>query len=294
MLSIDLSKIPNVLFLGSGLVLLSGGKNWTDLLSDMNSAKKNDLSHIPFAMRPEVIFDAQIEDAQKEVAKGLKTVEAHDILKRLLSLSFDAMLTTNYTYEIEQVLSEARWTETRRQKSFRPLHGSSHAHLNTSICNLVKMPNGREIPVFHIHGELRRTRSLVLSYYSYAKATAKLNALNTMRGNQYREKQGERLDCWSWLDYFILGEVYAIGYGFDLSEFDVWWAIERKAREKAKHGKLHAFLADKKENRFREQITLLNALDAGAELRVGEYESIYREFLSSISEEVGKTRFISK
>ena len=39
-----------------------------------------------------------------------------------------------------------------------------------------------------------------------------------------------------------MGEVYAVGFGFDPSEFDIWWAIERKAREKANHGLLHAYM----------------------------------------------------
>lgn len=44
-----------------------------------------------------------------------------------------------------------------------------------------------------------------------------------------------------------MGEVYSVGFGFDTSEFDIWWAIERKAREKAAHGLLHAFMIDEKD-----------------------------------------------
>ena len=42
---------------------------------------------------------------------------------------------------------------------------------------------------------------------------------------------GMEMECQGWLDYFLMGDVHAVGFGFDLSEFDIWWAIERKSRE---------------------------------------------------------------
>ena len=45
----------------------------------------------------------------------------------------------------------------------------------------------------------------------------------------------------SWSDWFILGDVYAVGFGYDFSEFDLWWAAERKARENARVGRLIAW-----------------------------------------------------
>ena len=36
--------------------------------------------------------------------------------------------------------------------------------------------------------------------------------------------------------------MFAVGFGFDFSEFDIWWAMERKSREHASHGQLHAYM----------------------------------------------------
>ncbi len=36
------------------------------------------------------------------------------------------------------------------------------------------------------------------------------------------------LPALSWLDYFILGDVYSLGFGFDTSEMDLWWLLCRK------------------------------------------------------------------
>ncbi len=111
---------------------------------------------------------------------------------------------------------------------------------------MVQCKDGRDIPVFHIHGERLRKHSLVLSYYSYANSVSRLIELNKQRGNDYQEKQmaNEEIVAKCWLDYFVMGEVYAIGFGFDPSEFDIWWAIERKAREHADHGPLHALMVE--------------------------------------------------
>ena len=34
----------------------------------------------------------------------------------------------------------------------------------------------------------------------------------------------------SWIDYFLIGNVYIIGFGMDPSEMDIWWLINCKKR----------------------------------------------------------------
>ena len=244
--------IPRVLMLGNGILRLAGGGNWDKLLRDieMPPPKGRDLSKVPYAMQPEVLCGVNVEEVQRRTAQAIKenAEDSNDTLKRILSLPFDAVLTTNYTYEIETILSGKEWTEKERRKSFTALDGNSHVRHNTSVCNMVSCADGRTLPVFHIHGERMRKHSLVLSYYSYANSVSKLINLNKNRGNTYQEKQesGELINVLSWLDYFLMGDVYAVGLGFDPSEFDIWWAVERKAREKAKHGDLYAIMTEEK------------------------------------------------
>ena len=49
----------------------------------------------------------------------------------MLSLPFDAILTTNYTYEIENALTGEEWTERARRKAFAALDGNSRVRHNT-------------------------------------------------------------------------------------------------------------------------------------------------------------------
>ena len=62
-------------------------------------------------------------------------------------------------------------------------------------------------------------------------------------------------------NYFLLGNVWSVGFGLDVSEFDVWWAIERKAREKAVHGKFRAYF-DEEADKDTAGKLLLEAMDA--------------------------------
>ena len=44
----------------------------------------------------------------------------------------------------------------------------------------------------------------------------------------------------SWVDYFLTGEVYSVGFGFDLSEIDLWWLVDCKRRHFS-NARLHIF-----------------------------------------------------
>ena len=239
-------KAPRVLLLGNGILQLAGGGSWGELLSAIGKTPVDPalLKGVPYAMQPECICGVDVEDVQRRTAAAIADNPAHEALRRLLALPWDAVLTTNYTYEIEQVLSNKTWDDSQRRKAFRAPAGHPHLRHTPCICSMVTNTQKRCIPVFHIHGDRLRKHSLVLSYYSYANTVSRLIALNKQRGNIYQEKQeaGEPVQVLSWLDYFLLGEVYAVGFGFDTSEFDLWWAVERKARENASHGTLHAYM----------------------------------------------------
>lgn len=292
-LKLDARSISRVLLLGNGILRLGGGGNWSELLREIEPLphKKRNLTKVPYAMQPEAICGVDVEEVQRKTAKAIKdnTNDPQDILHRMLALPFDAVLTTNYTYEIETILSGGQWSENDRHKAFVALDGNSRVRNNTCVCNLIHCSDGRTIPVFHIHGERMRKHSLVLSYYSYANAVSRLITLNKKRGNEYQEKQeaGENVQVLSWLDYFLLCEVYAVGFGFDPSEFDIWWAVERKAREKAKHGILHAIMTEERIT-DQPQKVLFDAMgvDLRNEIPAGDYSAAYERILDYLSKEV--------
>lgn len=246
-LMLDLVKPPRVLLLGNGLLRLAGGGDWSVLLRQLTDRPEDiNLKDVPYAMQPEALCGTDVEEVQRRAAEAIDNSPVHKLLDALLHMDFDAILTTNFTYEIEEAISARPWSEYQRRRAFCALDGRTGVRHNTCTCNLIQRADGRETPVFHVHGEKGRKHSLVLSYYSYAKSVSKLCEFNQHRGNAYQETQleGKSLVVQSWLDYFLMGDVYAVGLGFDTSEFDLWWAIERKAREKAAHGRMHAFMSE--------------------------------------------------
>lgn len=94
--------------------------------------------------------------------------------------------------------------------------------------------------VWHIHGEVRKPSSIVLGHYYYGNLLQRYqNELSGRKNKQFeREKDGLPPILDSWLDAFIMGDVYVLGFGFDFSEFDLWWLLNRKFRETAAHGKV--------------------------------------------------------
>ena len=139
-LRINAASMPRVLLLGNGVLRLAGGGNWSNLLSDIETPppKGRDLSKVPYAMQPEVICGVNVEEVQRKTALAIKENEedSHNTLKRLLALPFDTVLTTNYTYEIETILSGKEWTEKERRKSFVALDGNTHVRHNTFVCSI--------------------------------------------------------------------------------------------------------------------------------------------------------------
>ena len=224
-------RAPRVLLLGNGILRLEGSMDWKSLL---HSIRKRDVDgaeirEIPYAMQPEVLCGTDVEEVQRRTARQMTQVPSYEgqVLRDLLALDFDCVLTTNFSYEVENVLLGRPFTETERKKALRVLHGPRNAQHNTSLCYLVPNAAGRMIPVFHIHGDSARSHSLVLSYFSYAASVSHL--VDIARERQRPAQPGQ--PGWSWLDWFLAGDIYEIGFGFDFSEFDVWWAAERKNQE---------------------------------------------------------------
>jgi len=100
-----------------------------------------------------------------------------------------------------------------------------------------------EKDIWHIHGEQRRKTSMILTHNEYIKLINKEVSYLSDRRNEYEENQDE-IYFKSWIDYFLLGELYIIGLGYDFSEFDLWWLLNRRIREnlnKTNIPKVHFF-----------------------------------------------------
>ena len=58
-------------------------------------------------MQPEVLCGVDVEEVQRKTAEYIQDAaqESSEVLNQLVSLPFDAILKTNYTYEIESAMA---------------------------------------------------------------------------------------------------------------------------------------------------------------------------------------------
>ena len=115
------------------------------------------------------------------------------------------------------------------------------------------------IPVWHIHGEARKPDSMIIGNYFYSKLLrrcverldgfsgaedgSKKKYSGTTKTNSFTalKKQNKKIKVGSWIDAFVLGDVYMLGFGLDLSESDIWWLIEYKANHPDICGKTYYY-----------------------------------------------------
>ncbi len=295
-------KIPQVLLLGNGLNLAYGGISWSKLIESI--AKRNDFiwseSKIPMPLQAILATDDHIKTALEEhndLFRGaLQTEDQKYILQVLLTTGFDDILTTNYSYELEEAaIGKNELSDSQIKKLMHYTSQSWERNYLLHTYNQVACGNVKN-RIWHIHGEIRKTESMILGHYWYGNLLKRIIDENKKRSDIYirnqRAGKENRLD--SWIDSFILGDVYILGYGFDLSEIDLWWLLNRKQRETANHGKVYFYEINSTVKR--EKTALLELM--GAEIinlgfsentsSIPDYRSFYQSAIDDIQEKIHK------
>lgn len=237
---------PQVLLLGNGINQSYGGVSWGDFLSAIATKEEiingtvsiKDLK-CPEPLKAILVTNDHIDVALKEYWETYqpKDETPPDIYQQILSCGFDDILTTNYTYELEQAaLYPEKATKTRIKKMMHHTGGSKKAESKYLLHTYNKAVIGTYTNrIWHIHGEARKPDSTILGHYYYGNLLYKIK-------DELKDKRYDSIvEGNSWVDSFILGDIYVLGFGFGLSEFDLWWLLNRKAREKTNTGKVYFY-----------------------------------------------------
>lgn len=308
----DSNNRPQVLLLGNGLNLAYKAKSWEKGIEDIwNNPKMSyqdvkmiettEKFTVPFPLKAVLATNDSLDSTisgKPEFLLGLEKIDdIRELIHPLLDIKFDYILTTNYSYEIERV---ANCKVDRAGEYCKNLLCHTNAVSKAESKYLLHTYNsvsygGFENKVWHIHGEARKPQSVVLGHYYYGKLLEKYNEeLLKRKDIQFKQEEcGKPMILDSWLDAFIMGDVYILGFGYDFSEMDLWWLLNRKKREKATHGKAY-FYSPMKEY----EIIKYGLLEAyGAEVRnVGflkkpeNYIPFYDAAIKDISKQVIKNR----
>ena len=249
---------------------------------------------MPFPLQIVAATGNRVDHTIKEHKKafyGLDGIEQlRTPIEQLLYIPFDHILTTNYSYEIERVADKrvkADGVFCKNLQACNPPAKTAEPKYLLHTYNKVSF-QGHEHKIWHIHGEARKPDSVILGHYYYGMLLGKYQELLGKRGNKqaFREKAGEPPIISSWLDAFIMGDVYVLGFGYDFSEMDLWWLLNRKQREKATTGKLYYYTHRQDDTA---KLALLRAY--GAEIMDLGYDTApedYRLFYQAAIEDIGK------
>lgn len=247
-----MTEFPQVLLLGNGINRAYQGGDWSDLLEEIHTSRKVDFDatkELPFPLQAVLVTEDHVDKAIKENQKLFYGIENIDNLKqpiqKLLCIPFDHILTTNYSYEIERVANpRVQLSGQYCKELMRHTDAVSRAEGKYLLHTYNKVIyEGTAHKVWHIHGEARKSSSVVLGHYYYGNLLGRYQSELQKRGNQqyFRQQHGQSAILNSWLDAFIMGDVYVLGFGFHFSEIDMWWLLNRKNRERARHGGLYFY-----------------------------------------------------
>lgn len=223
---------PQVLLLGNGLNQAYGASSWDQLMKTLSiRTDLPDKLSIPRPLQAVLVTNDTVDTTMKRHANalygGADNPEMADILRRLLSIGFDHILTTNYSYELEDAaLPGVAKSEYKLKKLMR--HTSEVSRANSKYLlhtyNEVEY-NGKTNNIWHIHGEARKPDSMIIGHYYYANLLYRYRSLLNKHSASHFKQSGK---ITSWLDAFVAGDIYILGFGFDVSEMDLWWLLNRK------------------------------------------------------------------
>lgn len=240
-LKIQYGQIPNVLLLGNGMNRAYGFASWDELIEsirtkELTDAEKESMKKVPYPLQPVILTDDHLDIQMKGIAGQLSELRAaseeETILQKIAALPVDAILTANYTYELEKALSpDFRCPPGRRCGARKTAYGEGGKYVTQQL-HTYFLPQADMPPVWHIHGEASKPNTMVLGHYHYGKLLAKMQQYVSSFISRYKASTARQqgMEMHSWLDYFLMGEVHIVGLGMALSEMDLWWLVNCKKR----------------------------------------------------------------
>lgn len=300
-----------ILLLGNGLNRAYGGCDWSEAIRKIHTNARinieaDDFSKVPYTLKVIAATGDKISDALKKeeadlILFGVENIDSiREPLQSLLQTGFDHVLTTNYSYEIERAIDS----------NFE--RKGTHKKLNISEFNKWTEGNGAEkkyllhtynelsdekntYKIWHIHGEGRKRETVVLGHHYYGELLGKIHdeVLRDKKDSSDYYKNPETVDVRSWVDAFMIGDVYILGFGLDYSEFDLWWLLNYK---KCK-GCGTVFYYGPRSTGESGKVSILKLLnvqtnDIGFDVIPEDYKLFYQDAIQEIKCQVSKAKYL--
>lgn len=240
---------PKVLLLGNGINRAFSDSHiaWDELIGKMSREhhepyEKKNFEDLPYPLKVVACTGDNVDEGLNNIAKHFMPKDIsngqQEIIKSYIDIGFDAILTTNYSYEIEKAIDSAFMCEQGKASKYRKKSfAGNKVDEDLGIYRYMELnsENGKN-NIWHIHGEAAKPNSMIIGHYYYGKLLSRIQEYiqtiikRRIGCNKYDKEYIPR----NWIDYFMLGDVYIVGLGLDFSEMDLWWLINCKQRNQKK------------------------------------------------------------
>ena len=230
--------MSNVLLVGNGILRAYNGDScdsYIDKLMEENNLlyDKDKLNKLSFPQRIVVASGDRVNVYSRDTLIGLSdiqiTEEQAEFYRKVLDINVDAILSTNYSFELEQSIYDP-WGKN--------IHWKNRHYIKKKVTPKEKQfglyefidLNGKKL--FHIHGNAHVPTSIIIGHYYYGKLLGQIQNYITSFMKRYNKaiSVGKVYQPLNWVEFFLISNVYVIGMGMDLAEVDLWWLICCKKR----------------------------------------------------------------
>ena len=231
--------MENVLFLGNGINRCFNGKSWEELITTIQKEHNpniayNDIKNLPMSMQVIAASQDHVDNAVKTLLPllpvGVLSNDQIPILQQILSLPVEDIITTNYTFELEDA-GEIGNTLGKIRRALRHSEPSKTSAEKDYLYRYFYVPD-YEKRLWHIHGDISAPSKLVIGHFYYGRLTKTIGDYLSgfIRRNKYCENNGLPQECKSWVDAFLSKNIHILGFNMDFAEFDIWWMLCHKKR----------------------------------------------------------------
>ena len=305
---------PQILLIGNGLERGKDGQpEWSALVNALRAPGREPITDeekekIPFSLLYQLVSTpkpassmlsaVEIRAEEQQLAEGLKCLKhsPNDLFMRLPSIGVDHVFTTNYTYSLEAAFFPRRDFQkpcSRDGVRFSLVIPDKDGKLHREQCYRLhtgydaKNLDGSRAGLWHIHGETGVPMGIVVGHDRYGRLLSRMERL--CREEISLSKNREQHAFRSWPELFLFGDVYVLGLGFALCEYDLWWLLRRKQRERYGDGSVYFFTNDQKpEYAFRDRLLEAHGVQInpfGVDKQT-DYNGFYNLAMDAISQQI--------
>ena len=236
--------VSNILLVGNGILRAYDEESCDDYINKLCeknkiSYSKDELKKLSFNQRVVVASRDNVDSYAKGELSNLSSItfteEQLSFYRRIIELKIDAILTTNYSFELENSIYKD-WNKNlhwKFRKYFKNKEKLTENEKKFGLYECVDLPiNDSHKNIFHIHGNADAPNSIIIGHYYYGKLISQIQDYLPLffRRCKMAEKKGYDYQPQNWVDYFMVSNIYIMGFGLDLAEMDLWWLICCKKR----------------------------------------------------------------